>query len=86
MTAKETAVAIIGGLILIALGVAMIVNPDLAEGAKIPHRHALLQTILVRMWGVPGGIITILLGIAGIWRGIKAIIAGAKTPHAGRSQ
>jgi hypothetical protein len=86
MTAKEKRGAIIGGLAFIGLGIAMIVHPDLAEGAEASGRHALLKTIIVWMWGIPGGIVAILLGSASVWSGIKAIKGGAKTPDAGGSQ
>lgn len=86
MTAKEKRSAIVGGLIFIGLGIAMIVNPNLAEGAEASGRNALLKTVILWVWGIPGGIVAILLGIASMWNGIKASKGGVKDSEASESQ
>lgn len=73
MTAKEKRGAIIGGLIVIGIGIAMIASPDAAEGAEASGRHSIGETIFIWIWGIPGGIVAVLLGGTSLWSGIKAI-------------
>lgn len=71
MTGKEKRAGIIGGLILVGLGVAAIINPDLMEGAEVSGRNFLIKLVVVYLWSRPGGVIAVLLGCASIWGVIK---------------
>lgn len=53
---------VIGGLVLIAFGIAMILNPDLMDGAEASGRRTLIKSILIFIWSLPAGIIVTILG------------------------
>jgi hypothetical protein len=86
MTAKEKRGAIIGGLCVIVVGLVMIVQPDAAGGAEASGRHFILRTLFIWIWGVPAGIIAILLGGASIWTGIKAVREDREKPPGSNSK
>ena len=81
MTAKEKRGAIIGGLIFVGIGIAMIVNPHAADGAVASGRNSMIETIIVWIWGIPGGIVLALLGGATFWGGVKAVRNGSQEPE-----
>ena len=81
MTAKEKRGAIIGGLIFVGIGIAMIVNPHAADGAVASGRNSMIEAIIVWIWGIPGGIVLALLGGATFWGGVKAVRNGSQEPE-----
>ena len=59
---KEIVGSVIFTLLLIGLGVMMIMHPDL--GGYEPHgRHYLIKKLIVMVWGMPAGVISIILGL-----------------------
>lgn len=56
----------IGSLILIGLGVWAILSPDLMDGNNaedIKGRHQFIKTVIMYVWGIPGGVIFVFIGL-----------------------
>jgi hypothetical protein len=49
-------------VVFIAFGIFMLLAPDLMNGATAEGRNALYKTILIMIWGIPGGIAAIVIG------------------------
>jgi hypothetical protein len=61
--AKSTLYATIAwAVILIGFGGFMLMAPDLMDGATAEGRRAFLKSIVIMVWGIPGGIASIALG------------------------
>ena len=55
------------GFIFLGLGIWMLTNPELMDGADASGRRALFKSILIWAWGIPGGIISLLIGGATLY-------------------
>ena len=68
---NEKIKGILSGLFIIALGVAMIYNPDMMNDAEASGRRSLFKSILIWVWSLPVGVIATLLG--------RMVVYGAAT-------
>lgn len=59
---NERIKGVLGGLLIFAIGVAMILNPELMNDAEASGRRSFLKSILIWIWSFPVGIIVTLLG------------------------
>lgn len=58
------------GLILIGFGIWMFIDPDMMDGESINNaRKAFYKTILLYVWGIPGGILGVLVGLVLVFKG-----------------
>jgi hypothetical protein len=60
---KEKTGIVIFALIVIGLGVAAIIYPDVMEGADTPPGKSWLEALISWLWGRPGGSVAIIFGI-----------------------
>jgi hypothetical protein len=65
---KNIAIAVI----LIGFGIFMIIAPDIAAGATATGRRSGLKSLIVAVWGIPGGIGALLIGGFIGFRAIKS--------------
>ena len=49
-------------LLVFGIGVAMIVNPELMEGASASGRNFIVKKLFIWVWGIPGGIVLLVIG------------------------
>ncbi|MGB3466399.1 MAG: hypothetical protein WBA74_14060 [Cyclobacteriaceae bacterium] len=61
----------IGMIVLVAVSIMMIVNPDMATGAEIEGRQTILKVLVAKVWSIPAGIIMLLLAGAAIYGKLK---------------
>ncbi len=59
---NEKIKGILSGLFIAAIGIAMILNPDLMNDAEASGRRSFLKSILIWIWSLPVGVIITLLG------------------------
>ena len=64
---KDILGGVIGGGLLSVLGIWMIINPDGMSSDPSAGRRRMLKDLLNAIWGIPGGIIVGLIGIAIVW-------------------
>jgi hypothetical protein len=48
---------------LIVAGVFAILYPDALAGAEVHGRRAAIKQLIVWLWGVPGGVVAVLIGL-----------------------
>jgi hypothetical protein len=61
---KKTGKGLCGfAIVLVGLGTWMLVDPDMMEGAEPGARRAAVKQLLVWIWGVPGGVVLLVLGV-----------------------
>ena len=53
----------IGIVVLIGIGIFMISDPTAMDGNEVHGRNALLKSILKAIWGLPAGILLLLVGL-----------------------
>ncbi|MCA9303266.1 MAG: hypothetical protein KC996_04015 [Phycisphaerales bacterium] len=77
---KDILGGVVGGGILAALGVWMIINPDGASTTGSSSKRRLLRDLLDAIWGVPGGIILGLVGVLIVWATVHQAMKQTKGP------
>jgi hypothetical protein len=50
-------------VVVLGFGIAMLMNPHSMDGAEATGRRSFLKMILIKIWGMPAGIILTLLGL-----------------------
>lgn len=61
----------IGIITVIGIGIAMILYPDMMEGASTGGRRAFFKQIIATIWGIPAGIVTLLIGAGLVYSEVK---------------
>ncbi|MGB3467727.1 MAG: hypothetical protein WBA74_20745 [Cyclobacteriaceae bacterium] len=61
----------IGMIVLVAVSIMMIVNPDMVDGAEIEGRQTILKVLVAKVWSIPAGVIGLLLAGAAIYGKLK---------------
>ncbi|MEM7738626.1 MAG: hypothetical protein AAF267_22880 [Deinococcota bacterium] len=58
-------------VIFFAFGLLMIFAPDLMDGAVASGRRSGIRQLLILVWGIPGGIVLLLLGGFSVYSAIQ---------------
>ncbi len=53
---------IVIAVMMIGIGIFMIISPDIADGATVSGRNSAIKSLIIAIWGIPGGIGLLLVG------------------------